>query len=212
MAEGPKRAPGRWLVPPSKGAPTMTTSAPSSDAGSSTSARGTPRKVYSGPYMVKPPAFGSGADMQGLQAAEDVGRLPGGLGGRGHVGQAGQQGPERQLQLQAPEGCPQAVVDAGPEAEVLGRARAGQVEAVGVVEHRRVAVGRAEQQPQLGSLGHGDPGDLDVLQDPAFEHLQGGVVAQQLLDGPGEQAGVLAEPLQLVGVAEQLPPADAGEV
>src|SRR5918992_1121560 len=142
MAEGPNRVPGRWLVPPSKGAPRTTTSAPCSVAESSRSARGTPRKVYSGPYMVKPALSGSGADMQGLQAAEDVGRLPGGLGGRGHVGQAGQQGPERQLQLQAPEGCPQAVVDAGPEAEVLGRARAGQVEAVGGREDRRVAGGR----------------------------------------------------------------------
>src|ERR671911_3021089 len=95
MAEGPNRVPGRWLVPPSKGAPTMTTSAPSSDAGSSRSARGTPRKVNSGPYMVKPDRSGSGGDMQRLQAAENVGRLPGRLGRRGHRGQAGQQGPGR---------------------------------------------------------------------------------------------------------------------
>src|SRR5919112_6233589 len=101
MAEGPKRVPGRWLVPPSKGAPRTTTSAPSSDAGSARSARGTPRKLTSGPYMVKRPASRSGRDMQRLQAAEDVGRLPGGLGGRLHGGQAAQQRPERQLQLQA---------------------------------------------------------------------------------------------------------------
>src|ERR687897_3802332 len=156
MAEGPNRVPGRWLVPPSKGAPTMTTSAPSSDAGSSRSARGTPRKVNSGPYMVKPARSGSGGDMQRLQAAEDVGRLPGRLGRRGHGGQAGQQGPERQLQLQPAQGRPQAVVDAGPEAELLGGPGAGQVEPVRVGEDGRVAVGRAEQQPQLGPLGHGD--------------------------------------------------------
>src|ERR671921_1319260 len=143
MAEGPKRVPGRWLVPPSKGAPTTTTSAPSSDAGSSRSARGTPRKVNSGPYMVNRARSGSGRDMQGLQAAEDVGRLPGRLGRRFHPGQAGQQGPERQLQLQAAQRRPQAVVDAGPEAEVLGRLRAAEVEPVGVAEDGRVAVGRA---------------------------------------------------------------------
>src|SRR5919201_5016478 len=153
MAEGPKRVPGRWLVPPSKGAPTMTTSAPANDAGSSRSARGTPRKVNSGPYMVNPLVFGSGGDMEGLQAAQDVGRLPGRLGGRGHAGQAGQQGPERQLQLQAAQRRPQAVVDPGPEAEVLGGVGAAEVEPVGVGEDGRVAVGRAEQQPQLGPLG-----------------------------------------------------------
>src|SRR5215212_1768508 len=198
MAEGPKRAPGRWLVPPSKGAPTTTTSAPSSDPGSARSARGTPRNVSSGPYMANPPVSGSGRDMQGLQAAEDVGRLPGRLGGRRHPGQADQQGPERQLQLQAAQRRPQAVVDAGPEAEVLGGAGAAQVEPVGVGEDGRVAVGRPEQQPQLGPLGHGNPGDLDVLQDPALEHLQRGVVAQQLVDGPGQQTGLAAQPGQLV--------------
>ena len=51
MAEGPKRAPGRWLVPPSNGAPTITTSAAAREASSSRSARGTPRKVTGGPYM-----------------------------------------------------------------------------------------------------------------------------------------------------------------
>src|ERR671912_453061 len=110
MAEGPKRAPGRWLVPPSKGAPTMTTSAPSSDAGSSRSARGTPRKVISGPYMANPDRSGSGGDMQRLQAAEDVGRLPGRLGRRGHGGQAGQQGPEPPLQPPPAPGRPPGVV------------------------------------------------------------------------------------------------------
>src|SRR5215216_6922158 len=133
MAEGPKRAPGRLLVPPSKGAPTTTTSAPASDAGSSRSARGTPRKVSSGPYMAN--GLASDGDMQRLQAAQDVGRLPGRLGGQLHPGQAVQQGRERQLQLQAAQRRPQAVVDAGPEAEVLGRLGPVQVEPVGLGEH-----------------------------------------------------------------------------
>src|SRR5690348_10307536 len=51
MAPGPKRAPGRCDVPPSNGAPTMTTSAPAKLSGSSTVHGGTPRNVMSGPYM-----------------------------------------------------------------------------------------------------------------------------------------------------------------
>ena len=52
MACGPKRAPGRWEVPPSKGAPTMTAPAPLKLSGSSRSAGGTPAKVAFGPYML----------------------------------------------------------------------------------------------------------------------------------------------------------------
>src|SRR4029450_12398741 len=104
MAEGPNRAPGRWLGPPARGGPPPTASAPASEDGSSRSARGTPRKVSSGPYMANRPVSGSGGDMQGLQAAEDVGRLPGGLGGRLPGGQAAEARPRRQLQ--APPGPP----------------------------------------------------------------------------------------------------------
>src|SRR5581483_9931346 len=43
--------PDRYDVPLSNGAPMMTMSAPSYDAGSSRSHRGTPRKVTSGPNM-----------------------------------------------------------------------------------------------------------------------------------------------------------------
>ncbi len=52
MACGPKRAPGRCEVPPSKGAPKMTAPAALKLAGSSRSAAGTPAKVASGPYML----------------------------------------------------------------------------------------------------------------------------------------------------------------
>src|SRR3954463_5261531 len=49
MAWGPNRAPGRWEVPPSNGAPTTTTSAAASASASSRSTGSTPRKVMSGP-------------------------------------------------------------------------------------------------------------------------------------------------------------------
>src|ERR1700704_4253644 len=51
MADGPNLAPGRCVVPPSNGAPTMTTSAPAYDSTSDRSHGGTPRKVRSGPYI-----------------------------------------------------------------------------------------------------------------------------------------------------------------
>src|SRR5450432_2200832 len=51
MACGPNLVPGRCEVPPSNGAPMITTSAPAHDAASSRSAAGTPRKVTSGPYI-----------------------------------------------------------------------------------------------------------------------------------------------------------------
>src|SRR5215472_15605712 len=51
MACGPNRAPGRFDVPPSKGAPMIMMSVPAQDCGSARSALGTPRKDASGPYM-----------------------------------------------------------------------------------------------------------------------------------------------------------------
>ena len=49
IAWGPNLVPDRCEVPPSKGAPTMTTSAPAMVAASVTSHGGTPRNVMSGP-------------------------------------------------------------------------------------------------------------------------------------------------------------------
>src|SRR5262249_23118690 len=56
MACGPNLAPGRCDVPPSNGAPMISTSAPAQEPGSARSARGTPRNVTSGPYI--PPSRG----------------------------------------------------------------------------------------------------------------------------------------------------------
>ena len=51
MADGPNRVPGRCEVPPSNGAPMITTSASAYVTGSSTVHGGTPRNVMSGPYI-----------------------------------------------------------------------------------------------------------------------------------------------------------------
>ena len=54
--------------------------------------------------------------------------------------------------------------------------------------------------------------DLDVLQHPALEHRQRGVVAQQLLDRGRDQAVVGAQAFEALRVAEQRPPGVAGGV
>src|SRR6185369_8490023 len=51
MALGPNRVPGRCEVPPSNGAPMITTSASAYVSGSRQLQAGTPRKVKSGPYI-----------------------------------------------------------------------------------------------------------------------------------------------------------------
>ena len=78
------------------------------------------------------------------------------------------------------------------------------VEGVGVGEHARVAVGRAEEQRDLLAARDGLAGDLDaVLEHPALEQLERGVPADQLLDGGGRLDLAGDEPLPLLGVAQQ---------
>jgi len=89
------------------------------------------------------------------------------------------------------------------EREVAAGA-SGDVEAVGVVDERRVAVGGAQADQDLLARRHGD-----AIQGHArgrdtergMGHRCG--EAQQLLDGPGEQLRVALQRHQLVGVIEQ---------
>src|SRR5580693_6076316 len=88
MAWGPNLAPGRCEVPPSNGAPMIMTSVPAQDAGSSRSARGTPRNVASGPYILPsraigpPPKQASAPATQTTIARTSAGRSALSLGGR----------------------------------------------------------------------------------------------------------------------------------
>ena len=79
MAIGPKRAPERADVPPSKGAPRITTCASAYVNGSSRSHMGTSRKVKSGPncwpYLVIPGVFAHPETTSRIYAAS--GTAPG---------------------------------------------------------------------------------------------------------------------------------------
>ena len=60
----------------------------------------------------------------------------------------------------------------------------------GCDEHACVAVGGAEEQPELGPFRHRRAADLRVLEHPPLEHLQRRVPSHQLLDGPRSQRSV----------------------
>ena len=91
---------------------------------------------------------------------------------------------DRGLDLQPRERSAEAVVDALAVADVLV-VRALEVELVGVLEPRRVAVRRAVAQEDRRARRDGGAGDLDVLEGRArVPELDRGLEAQQLL-APG---------------------------
>src|ERR1700727_3680911 len=104
MACGPNRAPGRCEVPPSNGAPMIMMSVPAQDGGSARSARFTPRKVASGPYI--PPRRVIRSTYAGPDVAAVLGRRlePAGRTGR-PAGQDAWQRP-RQPPVRLPEQLP----------------------------------------------------------------------------------------------------------
>ncbi len=109
-----------------------------------------------------------------------------------------QQGRHGRRQFDAGQWGADAVVDAGAEGDVRV-VRAGEVEAVRGREHRRVVVGGAEQHRHLRAARGGRPVDLDLVQHPALEELERGVVPHQLLhgrrdEGSGRRAGSPAGP------------------
>src|SRR5438045_391448 len=75
---------------------------------------------------------------------------------------------------------------AAAETDVLGGIRTGHVEDVRLGEDAGIAVGRAEQHRDHLAARDRHTGDLDaVLEHPALEELEWGVVADQLFDGGG---------------------------
>ena len=94
----------------------------------------------------------------------------------------------------------------------MGVRFAGQDERVGVIERLGVVVRGAEEESELRTSRYLDAVQLERLEHPPLEHLEGSVEPQQLLDRVREQGSVLAQLLQLVGVPEQRPPSDQRRV
>lgn len=88
---GPKRAPERYEVPLSKGAPMITASAAASSAESRLSARGTPRNVTSGPNIDRIAARSAALSPPGGTSSDCVASFSGnGLSSTGSMAIDGQ--------------------------------------------------------------------------------------------------------------------------
>src|SRR5699024_7620108 len=101
----------------------------------------------------------------------------------------GGEGVEQLLQEHPPlqAGQVHAEAEVLPDAETeVGVGVATNVEAVGVVEHRRVAVGRRVVRDHLVAGGDGGPAQLDVGGGGAAEAVQRVGPAEDLLDRPGD--------------------------
>ena len=106
---------------------------------------------------------------------------------------------------------PHAEMGAGAERDVLVL-RPAHVEAVGVGELRRIAVGGCQQQ--VDPLPPADLGAVHLQIDlgQARRQLNRAVVAQDLLDRRGHQRRIVPDPPHLVGVAQQGQQAVADQV
>src|SRR6059058_5413396 len=88
-------------------------------------------------------------DPQPRETADDVARLPSWFLHRLHAREAFEEHPERGLELETAERRAEAEVGARAEAQVRVRC-AAEIQAIGIVEDLRVAVGRSEDEPELG--------------------------------------------------------------
>ncbi|MDZ7732265.1 MAG: hypothetical protein U5R31_03400 [Acidimicrobiia bacterium] len=98
------------------------------------------------------------------------------------VGEPAGEGAQRHLALDAGERGAEAVVHAERERQVVV-VGPPDVERVGVVEARRVAVGGGEERDDLLAGLEAVAAHLDVLQGDAAGHVHRSVVAEDLLDG-----------------------------
>ena len=80
---------------------------------------------------------------------------------------------------------------------------AAGIEAVGLGELRGIAVGRTDADMDVGAGRQPLAADLEVGRQAAVAELVGALEAQPFLDAALQQPGVLAQPPQLVGKAQQ---------
>ena len=110
---------------------------------------------------------------------------------------------ERDPALEPSQGRTEAMVDPAAERQVLGGARAGQIERLGVIAPvSGVTVGGAEHDEEEGAGPDRAPLDLDVGGGHAPRELHGRVVAQQLVDHVRPDRRIVLPTLELGAVAQ----------
>ena len=113
--------------------------------------------------------------------------------------------------LEAGEWCTGAIMVAVAQGEMMIQF-AGDIETVRVGEMTRVAIGRRQhgqdEVPAVNRLAAA----FHVFRGNAAHELHGAIVPQELLDGRGNQGGVVPKPSQLVGMSEQRDEAVAQQV
>ena len=106
---------------------------------------------------------------------------------------------EKGAQLEPGEARSGAVVEPATEGEVVDRV-ACHVEAVRVVEPSLVAVSGTDQHDDSAVGGDGDAADFDVVVGDSCIALDGGVIAEYLVDRRRDEVGVAADLVPLIRV------------
>ena len=143
------------------------------------------------------------SERQGLEAAQDNAVAePGPVFEQLDLREALQQRLEDDPALKPRERGAQAIMDAPAQGQV-GTLGTADVEAVGMVEGLRVAIGGADQEDDVVLPAQFEPVHLAVREGAAEERLGRRIVAQQFFHRGGDQARILAQPPELVRVAQQ---------
>src|SRR4051812_15091290 len=108
------------------------------------------------------------------------------------------QGVQHQFSLQPRDHLAEALVDAEAEADMAAR-HALDAKIVGIVPLARIAIGGGEKEQDLGALGDGGSGDVDVAGGGAEEGLDRRIPTQALVEGALHQIGAGAELGPFVG-------------
>ena len=110
---------------------------------------------------------------------------------------------ERDLHFQSGKRRAEAVVDTTAKTEMLQILAVG-IEPVRRLEHRGIAVSGGDQQHELGALRNRHPRHVDVGERRAVrDELQRGLEAQELFDERHGETRSSAQPLEVLGMAQQ---------
>ena len=131
--------------------------------------------------------------------------------GEAKVGQAAPQCREGDFRFDARQAGAKTVVDAMEEAEMWDRAP-GYVETVGVGKLRGVAVGGANEQGEAVAFADIRSAELSVLANAIGPLLDRSVVAQQLVDGAGQELRPRLEQRPLRRRTQQRPHGEAKKI